>query len=83
MILENITEEGSPESVADKIHASLAEPMKVEWYDLQLQTNVSIKISQDPDFDEFETFCLTEIENIHDPEKRTEALEQYDTQMGK
>jgi diguanylate cyclase (GGDEF)-like protein len=83
MLLENVTEEGSPESVADQIQGSLAEPMKIEGSDFQLQTNVYINPSQDYDLDKFETFCLTEIESIHDTEKRTEALEQHDIQLGK
>jgi diguanylate cyclase (GGDEF)-like protein len=84
VILENISDEGTPQVVAKRILALLSEPMKVENLDVQLHYIVNINVCMDSKgYDDLETLCKTEIEMQYIAKPKTEAINSYDSAMGK
>jgi diguanylate cyclase (GGDEF)-like protein len=84
VILENIADEGTPALVAKRIFGVLSEPIKVDQLDIQLQTNIDIKICMDTEcYDELEAQCKAEIEMQYTKKQEKEALGHYDNALGK
>jgi diguanylate cyclase (GGDEF)-like protein len=73
VILENITGEGNPDMVSNRILALLSEPIKVERLDVQVQIKINICMDTDG-LDNLEARCKAEIEGQYIPQQKTEAI---------
>jgi diguanylate cyclase (GGDEF)-like protein len=83
LILENISDDDFPGSMAKSILESLSQPLKIDRSEVQIRTNVNIKVSQDAvSDDEFEALCLAEINNQYFLNQKIEALDRYEGSLG-
>jgi two-component system CheB/CheR fusion protein len=73
VILENITGEGNPDMVSNRILALLSEPIRVERLDVQVQIKINICMDTDG-LDNLEARCKAEIEGQYIPQQKTEAI---------
>lgn len=84
VILENVSDEGIPDLIAQKISGLLSEPIKVEQFEVPIHTNIDIKFSNDSDGnDEMETFSNFEIGKQPESKQDTEVLARHDITLGK
>jgi diguanylate cyclase (GGDEF)-like protein len=84
VILENITDEGTPALVEKRILGVLAEPIRIEHLNIQLDTRIDIEICIDSErLNDFETRCQNEIEMQYIKKRETEALGHYDSALEK
>ena len=83
VILENIVDEGTPALVARRISGVLSEPVRVDQFDIPIQTNIDIQACVDPDcYDAMEARCQAEIEMPYRGKHEMEALGHYDGALG-
>ncbi len=84
VILENVSDEGVPDLIAQKIIRLMSDPIKIEQFEIPISTNIKIKLSNDSDgMDELETFSNFEIGKQLETKHNTEVLDRHDIAMGK
>jgi diguanylate cyclase (GGDEF)-like protein len=82
VILENLTDEGTPDVVAKRIFGLLSEPIKVERLDVRL--NVKINICLDTNgVDDLEAHCNIEIDSQYIANQKREALNRNENALVK
>ncbi len=75
VILENVSDEGVPDLIAQKIIGLLSEPIKIEQFEISLHTVIDIKVSNDSDGNnEMESFCNFDLGKQTETKKTTEVL---------
>jgi diguanylate cyclase (GGDEF)-like protein len=80
VILENMTNEGTPDVVAKRILGLLSEPIKIERLDVRLNVNINICLDTNG-VDDLEAHCNKEIDSQYIANQQAEALNRNENKL--
>jgi diguanylate cyclase (GGDEF)-like protein len=80
VILENMTNEGTPDVVAKRILGLLSEPIKIERLDVRLNVNINICLDTNG-VDDLEAHCNKEIDSQYIANQQAEALNRNESKL--